>query len=86
LRQIRESTRAVYAALVCGAQKLKTKSMQVCLVEPEELKRLINIGDPKPQGVSIKCIPGKSLRVSSTRAPEFVVPRNRLDEWLVPGS
>jgi hypothetical protein len=35
----------------------------------------------------VKRLPGKSLRVSSVRLDdELVVPRNRLEEWAVPGS
>jgi len=86
LRQIRESARPVYMALVCGDQKLKTSSMQVCLIDPDQLKQLVDLSAPSQQTVRIKFLPGKSLRVSSARVDEFIVARNRFEEWQVPGS
>ena len=86
LRQIRESTRPVYSALVCGDRTLKTDTMQVCLLDPDQLKQLIDLTVSSQQSVHIKFIPGKSLRVSSAQADEFIVPRNRFEEWEVPGS
>jgi hypothetical protein len=76
----------VYSVLVCGDRKLKTNGMQVCLIEPEELKQLLDLSAPSQQNVRIKFLPGRRLRVSSGRGAQLVVPRNRFEEWEVPGS
>lgn len=86
LRQIRESARPVYSAFVCGNQKLKTSSMQVCLIDPDQLKQLLDLSASSQQTMRIKFLPGKSLRVGSVRVDEIIVPRNRFEEWEVPGA
>lgn len=76
-----------WCALVCGAPKLGTTEMDVCLLDPERIGQLLDISKTSQQSLTVKRLPGKSLRVSSVRVgDEIVISRNRLDEWAVPGS
>ncbi len=89
-----ETKREVYLALVCGARKLGAAKMQVCLLRPNEVAQLLRMSaNGSVQSVRVKYSPGKQLRVSSPRlressegVTELVVPRNRLEQWQVPGS
>lgn len=86
--QMKQVTQAgTWAALVCGAPELGASDMDVCLLDPTQLAQLLDTGRTNQQSLTVKRLPGKSLRVTSVRvSDEFVVPRNRLDDWAVPGS
>lgn len=84
MRQVAES--GTWAALVCGASTATDAAMEVCLLEPSELSELLDLRSSGQQSLMVKRIEGKSLRVSSSRRLEMVIPRNRLDKWEVPGS
>lgn len=76
-----------WAALVCGAPKLGTAEMDVCLLDPDRIAQLLDISKTNQQSLTVKRLPGKSLRVTSVRVgDDVVISRNRLDEWAVPGS
>lgn len=76
-----------WLGLVCGSPKIGKKSpMEICLLDPNEIDRLVDKSSLVQQSILVKYLPGKSLRVSSTKSKEFVVPRNRLDTWEIPGS
>lgn len=78
--------RPVYAALVGGRKSIKRGKMQVCLLNPEQLDRLIDYSNPNAQSVTVKYVPGKQLRVFSDRKIELLVPQSALDQWVVPGN
>ena len=88
LRQMAASCRdrQVYVALVGGGRDIKDDIMQVCLLEPHEWECLIDKSSTRPQTVTIRYVPGKSLRVFKGRKVKFKVPQNSLDNWDVPGS
>ena len=79
----------VYLALVCGKKQIGSGDcgMHVCLLKPDQRRNLIDMKASTQQTVSVKCIPGKSLRATgSTSREELIVQRNALDKWVVPGS
>lgn len=87
------ASKPVWVALVCGLPEIEAeslKSMQVCLLEPAQIDRCIDVTAAKTQVVTVEYKPGQSLRAYGPRNAEekqkLVVPRNRLDEWCVPGS
>jgi hypothetical protein len=80
------SMREVYTALVCGRRNIKLGNMQICLLDPRHIDRLIDFTNIKSQSVTVKYIPGKKLRVYSRYSVEFLVSQNSLDKWEVPGS
>lgn len=76
-----------WVALVCGSTNFGARDMEVCLLAPSQVATLTDLTDGGQQSVTVKRLPGRSLRVGSARAAEaLVVPRNRLDDWSVPGS
>jgi len=75
-----------WVALVCGADRVGDAKMEVCLLKPEEVGQLLDVQSEVQQSVTVKYLPGKRLRVSSARWDELVVPRNRVENWEVPGS
>ena len=77
----------VWVALVCGAPTLTKTEMDICLLDPAQVRELLDVHLQQQQSLTVKRLPGKSLRVTSPRAQdECVVARNRLDTWHVPGS
>ena len=86
LRQMAASSRPVYVALVGGSRDVNDGKMQVCLLGPEEVAELIDTSAATPQAVTVRYLPGKSLRVFKGRKERFRIPQNRLDRWAVPGS
>ena len=76
-----------WLGLVCGSQKLGKKApMEVCLLDPNDIDRVVDKSSLVQQSITVKYILRKRLRVSSPKSEEFVVPRNRLDTWEIPGS
>ncbi len=83
----------VWLALVCGLPKIESeslKAMQVCLLDPKQIDKCIDVGSGNCQVLTVEYKRGLSLRAFGPRNSEekqkLVVPRNRLDEWTVPGS
>ena len=81
----------VYAGLVCGLTDIKLhKEMQVCLLDPNQLYDCIDLGSNKTQTINVEYKSGASLRAygpnNSEERRKFVVSRNKLDEWKVPGT
>lgn len=79
----------VYVALVCGRREIRGGDcgMHVCLLAPDERRRLIDMEASSQQTISVKCVRGKSLRATgSLSKKELVVKRSALDKWIVPGS
>jgi len=75
----------VYVALVGGSRQIKDTQRCVCLLEPGEIKELLDFSSPLQQALTVKLIPGKSLRVYSAHKMRFKIPQNRLEKWEVPG-
>ena len=70
-----------WAALVCGGKSLG-KGMEVCLVDPDQIGKLLNLSIDSQQSLTVKCMPGKRLRVFNPNVEaELIIPRNRLDSW-----
>ena len=81
----------VYAGLVCGLSDIKSnKEMQVCLLDPDQIDKCIDLGAGKSQTINVEYKTGSSLRAygpkNSEEKQKLVVSRNKLDEWKVPGS
>ncbi|MDD3802752.1 MAG: hypothetical protein PHV45_11240 [Desulfuromonas thiophila] len=88
LRQLRKGPDGmpVFAALVCGTKQVSGDKMEICLLDSEQISRVLDL-DGEPQALVVKCPNGKGqLRVVKERTEEFLVPRNRIDQWHVPGS
>jgi len=80
------STKKVAIALVCGRQNIKD-NMQIAFIKPEDgIKNFIDFSVNTSQSVTVKCIPGKRLKVITNYKVEKKVSRNALDKWDVPGS
>jgi len=75
-----------WLGLACGSRRIGKAPMEVCLLNPGDVDRLIDKSSLVQQSVLVKYLPGKSLRVSSSMIDELIIPRNRLDEWQIPGS
>jgi hypothetical protein len=88
LRQMAESKArgGVYVALVGASRQVKDSQRCICLLTPEEVKELVDCSLRSQQSVTVRLIPGKSLRVYRGRRAKFKVPQSRLDKWEVPGS
>jgi hypothetical protein len=76
-----------WLGLVCGSQSIgKSAPMEVCLLDPKDTERLVDKSSLVQQSIFVTYQPGKSLRASSPKIEEIVVPRNRLETWEIPGS
>jgi len=87
--QALKSKKQVYLALVCGKKAITGGDcgMRTCLLDPDKLRRIIDVTATGRQTVTVKSMPGKSLRVSgSSTTKPLIVSRNELDTWIVPGS
>jgi hypothetical protein len=74
-----------WAALICGAAKL-TAPMGICLLNPDEIRTLLDISSTDQQSLTVRSEPRKQFRVKSSRADELLVPVGRVQEWDIPGS
>ena len=74
-----------WAALICGAAKL-TAPMGICLLNPDEIRTLLDTSIMDQQSLTVRSEPRKQFRVKSSRADELLVPVGRVQEWDVPGS
>ena len=83
IKQVREGS--AWAALVCGATKVDDKDMEICLLEPKQIAKLLDLTAQTQQVISVRAEEGNSLRAYSGRHPEeLIVARNRLSNWRVP--
>ena len=78
------------AVLVCGgASPDDIGEMEVCMLKPDQLEALLGlsgVSTAQSRSVTVRREPRKSLRVSSPQVTkDFVVPRNALETWDVPG-
>lgn len=84
-----ENEKQVYLALVCARKLIASGDcgMRTCLLDPDRLHRTIDTASRSQQTITVKSIPGRSLRVSGSASSEpVVISRNALDRWTVPGS
>lgn len=81
-------TADVHLALVC-AQPSLAGPMEICLLEPDEIRQCLDLADTQQQWVAVEAEPGRSLRAFGRRNSDdrqkIVVPRRKLDRWQVPG-
>jgi hypothetical protein len=78
----------VHVALVCGADNLKTQKTEICLIKPAQLTELIKL-DASPQQISIDLQDRQQLNVTGCLSGinyPIKVPRNGVDQLVVPGS
>lgn len=75
----------VYVALVCGSPRLEDQ-MEICLLDPGEFERLIDLGATGSQWIRVQFADGTSLHAFGSLGEQpVIVPRNRLDTWAIPG-
>jgi hypothetical protein len=86
LRQMdsRGKERRVWVALVCGRKDPSEGEMQVCLLDPEELRGAVDFA-AEQQSLTVRRQSGKKLRVFKERHEKFLVNVSRLDTWDLPG-
>lgn len=87
LRQLQpsDSHKQVFAALVGGGKDVKKDTMQVCLLDWEEIQKILDLRSSKSVSLTVRYLPGKALRVFHERKQELLVPQNRVDKWEIPG-
>ena len=89
LRQLCDFTGAAgcHVALVCGDRDLNNATVQICLLDPDHVEKLIDLQSRSTQAVWVKYLPRKNLRVSSGHVTTPInIPQGRIDTWEVPGS
>lgn len=76
-----------WLVLIGGSLELHKTTMEVCLLEPDEIKKLFHLKGLR-ESVYVRAEQGKSLRVGPPKQgqEELVIPRSRLETWRVPGS
>jgi|SRR3990172_2042437 len=86
LRQMQGSRREgpVWAALVGGSRDVKDQ-MIVCLLDPDQIAEVVDLGSPNQQSLTVRQIPRSNLRVFKDKRERFLVAQSRLDQWEVPG-
>lgn len=87
LRQMRPKPkgRPVWVALVCGSKKPLDGNMHVCLLNPEDIAKVVDLGAQNPS-VTVRKPTGKGMfQVLKDRREKFKVSLSRLDKWEVPG-
>lgn len=73
-----------WAALVCGSKCLGNGEMEICLLAPGQVGKLINVTSNSQQALTVKSIPAKSLRVFNSNVKnELIISRNRMDTWVI---
>lgn len=86
-------SKPLWMALVCGLPEIEResiKTMQVCLLSPDDIRACISLQNAVSQVITAEYKPNGRLRAygpnNSKEEQKLVIPRNRLDEWVVPGS
>lgn len=78
--------RSVYVALVCGKATLSPGDMEVCLLDPDQVRDLVDFNAPQ-QSVTVRKPHGRGqLRVFKDRRARYLIAQSRLDKWEIPGS
>lgn len=76
----------IFLALVC----VDKKPNSVCLLEPSEIERCINLDFKGSQNITVLYQRNKNLRaygpLNSSEDDKLVVPQSRLDKWAPPGN
>lgn len=76
----------VWLALVCAAKEFVPSDICVCLLDPDQIAKIIDLSSSS-QNVTIRKPAGQAqLRVVENRREVFKVPRSRIENWEVPGS
>lgn len=77
----------IYLVLICGRRDFEQPG-EIALLKPDEWQNYLDLAKENgQQWLAVQAEPRKSLRVYGSRSSdEIVVPRNRLEEWIVPGS
>jgi len=86
--QIKEiqNRRPIYIALVCGHKSIKESRMEVCFLNPERVRQVIDFENINTQSITVRYNTGaKKLRVYQERRVEVMAPLNELDSWDIPG-
>jgi hypothetical protein len=87
LTQLREP--GMHIALVCGAENLSDKKMEICLVEAEDMTKLIDLDAKTRQWMRVDIQENKQPVVTGTlnsKGSGIKIPRKRLEQLKVPGS
>lgn len=91
LAQLRKlgTNQQVHVALVCGAENLSDKKMEICLVEPVEMTNLIDLDAKTGQWMRVDIQENKQPVVTgklNSKGSGIKIPRKRLEQFKVPGS
>ncbi len=87
IRKIAEFTpqKPVYVVLVCGAEEVDAKYMEICLLDPDQVAQLLDLEPQTTQWIRVKDTGKGQLRVTGSHSQEEMkIPRNKLDKWAVP--
>ena len=88
--RILRAKKPVYFTLVGGFTPIDVKQMEVCLLDPAEIDRCIDIDSNARQIITVEVKPNESLRAygakNSEERSKLIINRNKLDEWKIPGS
>lgn len=80
------STRPVWIAMVCGRKSSADGDMEVCLLDPDQIKDVIDFSASQ-QSLTVRKPSGKGkFRVFKDHHEKFKVAQSRLDNWEVPGA
>lgn len=88
LRQLNSEHRGrpVFAALVCGRGDSDRVKSMICLLEPKEIKAVIDF-TRNQQSLTVHKPESRGwLRVYKDRRELFKVPQSRLEKWQIPGA
>lgn len=92
IREIKNFTKQypLYLALVCAGKSLDDKAREVCLLEPNQILKCINLDSEMQQWITVEVIPGSSLRaygaLNARERDKLKISRNKLEEWEIPGA
>ncbi len=87
LAEMSKAPHDVYVALVGAGQNARdTSGWCICLLDPEQVRDVLDLSVLSQQVVTVSCLPGRRLRVYKNRRVRFKIAQNRISEWDVPGS
>lgn len=86
LEVLAKEKRHIFLALVCGSEEVR-EDMEIALIEHEKISELLDLSTVSGnQVIYITSQAGKSLRAEGSKIrKEITIPRNKIDEWDVPG-
>lgn len=80
-------TKDVFIALVGGGINVKKDEMQVCLLLPEEVKKIFTFEDISSRAITLKSKAKQQYSIFIDRKEwERKIPKNRIERWEIPGS